>query len=416
MVTTPARPRQEDAPAARPGFWKRLWAALEGHGRDKKSDYYLILGCTLALTGIGLMMVFSASSVSLTSSGDSNPFSLGIRETIFAILGLTAMFLLSRIPVRLLKAGAWPLLGLTLVTLVLVAAVGRNVGGNQNWISIGGFSFQPSELAKLALILWMATVLAAKEKLLNRWQHIFLPVVPVAALVIGFILLGHDLGTAVIVMLIAASGLFLAGAPRFLFVTAGLLGVVVALGLALTNANRTSRLGAWLGQCGPGEDPQGLCDQAQNGLYALASGGWFGVGLGQSRQKWTWIPEAHNDFIFAVIGEEFGLLGSLVVIGLYTLLAVAMFRVIIRHDDMFVRVLCGGITTWMIGQAFVNIAMVTGLLPVIGVPLPLISYGGTALAVGLAGMGMVLRFARDRSEATTSQNSKSPVGKASTAR
>lgn len=395
MATTPDHPLQE-VPSARPGLWKRFWSSLEGRGREKNSDYYLILGCTLALTGIGLMMVFSASAVELTSSGDSSPFSLGLKESLFAALGLIAMVVLSRMPSRLLKSGAWPLMGLTLLALMLVAVVGRNVGGNQNWIVIGGFSFQPSELAKLALILWMATVLSAKEKLLSQWQHMFLPVVPVAAFVVGLILLGHDLGTAVIVMIIAASGLYLAGAPRLLFIGAGLFGVLAAVGLALTNSNRISRLSAWLGRCGPGEDPQGLCDQAQNGLYALASGGWFGIGLGQGRQKWNWIPEAHNDFIFAIIGEEFGLAGTLLVIALYTVMAIAMFRVIVWHQDIFVRVLCGTITTWVIGQAFVNIAMVIGLLPVIGVPLPLISYGGTALTVGLAGMGMVLGFARHR--------------------
>lgn len=402
MVNSPVRSsqagRQSNSSAensTRRRFGGRFWSKLEGRTSSIGSNYYLILGATLALVLIGLMMVFSASAVERTSS-NNDPFSLGIKQSIFAVLGIVAMFVLSRMKPRLLKVAAWPLMFVSLITLLLVLLVGSNRGGNQNWIAIGEFSFQPSELAKLALALWMATVLAAKEKLLDRWQHMFLPVVPVAALVIGFILLGRDLGTAVIVMAIAASGLFFAGVSRKIFLGAGLIGIFAAVTMALTNSNRQDRLGAWLGQCGPGQDPQGLCDQAQSGMYALASGGWWGVGLGQSRQKWNWIPEAHNDFIFAIIGEEFGLLGTLVIIALYAVIAIAMFRVIVRFNDMFVRVVCGCIMTWVIGQAFVNIAMVTGILPVIGVPLPLVSYGGTALTVGLAAMGVVLSFARNQ--------------------
>lgn len=402
MVNSPVRSSPSGRPpinsAAKPAkrsFGKNFWAKLEGRSSSAGSSYYLILGATLALVVIGLMMVFSASAVERTSS-NNDPLSLGIKQTIFAVLGIVAMFVLSRMNPRLLKRAAWPLMGLSLITLLLVLLIGSNRGGNQNWIAIGDFSFQPSELAKLSLALWLATVLAAKEKLLSQWQHMFLPVVPVSALVVGFILVGRDLGTAMIVMAIAASGLFFAGVSRKIFIGAALVGFLAAVILALTNTNRQDRLGAWLGQCGPGQDPQGLCDQAQNGMYALASGGWWGVGLGQSRQKWNWIPEAHNDFIFAIIGEEFGLLGTLVIIALYTVIAIAMFRVIVRFNDMFVRVLCGCIMTWVIGQAFVNIAMVTGILPVIGVPLPLVSYGGTALTVGLAAMGVVLSFARNQ--------------------
>lgn len=377
---------------------KNFWSKLEGRSSSAGSSYYLILGATLALVVIGLMMVFSASAVEQTSS-NSNPLVLGTKQSVFAVLGIIAMLVLSRMSPRLLKGAAWPLMALSLVTLLLVVFVGSNRGGNQNWIGIGDFSFQPSELAKFSLALWMATVLAAKEKLLDQWQHMFLPVVPVAALVVGFILLGRDLGTAMIVMAIAASGLFFAGVSRKIFIGAALIGFLAAVTLALTNSNRQDRLGAWLGRCDPGQDPQGLCDQARSGMYALASGGWWGVGLGQSRQKWNWIPEAHNDFIFAIIGEEFGLLGTLVIIALYAVIAIAMFRVIVRFNDMFVRVVCGCIMTWVIGQAFVNIAMVTGILPVIGVPLPLVSYGGTALTVGLAAMGVVLSFARNQPEA-----------------
>lgn len=406
MVSTPSRtkPPVQRANGTRPeprlrSFVKNFWPRLEGAGISITSNYYLILGSTLALVLIGLMMGFSASAVELSSS-DQNPFSMGLKESMFAAVGIIAMFVLSRMPISLFKKAAWPLMGLTLVALVLVLLIGSNRGGNQNWIALGDtFTFQPSELAKFALALWMATVLSAKEKFLGKWQHMFLPVVPVAAFAVGLVLLGHDLGTSMILMVIAASGLFFAGAQRKIFVGAAVIGVLAGLVLAFTNNNRQDRLSAWLGKCGPDQDPQGLCDQAQNGMFALASGGWWGVGLGQGRQKWNWIPEAHNDFIFAIVGEEFGLLGTVVIVVLYAVIAIAMFRVIVRFNDLFVRVVCGCIMTWVIGQGFVNIAMVTGILPVIGVPLPFISYGGTALTVGLAAMGMVLSFARNQPDA-----------------
>jgi cell division protein FtsW len=216
-------------------------------------------------------------------------------------------------------------------------------------------------------------------------------VVPVAGVAIGLVLFGKDLGTSVIIMTVVAAGLYFAGARAKMFVPAMLVGLLGAVVMALSSGNRTTRLSGWLGACDTGND---ICFQAQNGLYALASGGWWGVGLGQSRQKWSWIPEAHNDFIFAIVGEEFGLLGTLLIVLLYTTLAIAIFRIIVRSNDTYVRVVCGSIMVWIIGQAIVNIAMVTGLLPVIGVPLPFISYGGSSLFMVLCAIGVVLSFAR----------------------
>jgi cell division protein FtsW len=359
----------------------------------------MILGATVALTCIGLMMVFSASSAESISNG-ADPYQLGLRESLYAAIGLFLMFLFSRFSKRLLKRLAWPALGLALVLLALVLVIGVEINGNTNWIRFNdNFSFQPSEAAKLGLALWMAAVLARKGPLLSQWKHMFIPVLPVAALVVGLVLKQGDLGTAVIMMAIVAAALFFAGAPGRIFAGAGIVGALAALILAATSSNRVSRITAWIdalhGTC---NDPTGQCDQARNGLYALASGGWWGVGLGQSRQKWNWIPEAHNDFIFSIIGEEFGLIGTIVVVVLYAIIALAIFRVIVRHNDLFVRILCGAILAWIIGQAFVNIAMVTGLLPVIGVPLPLVSYGGTALVLVLSAIGVVLSFARTAPE------------------
>ncbi|GAA5230370.1 putative lipid II flippase FtsW [Arthrobacter cryoconiti] len=354
--------------------------------------YYWIIGATVALTSIGLITVLSASAAESISAGQ-DPYFLFIKESLFAVFGLVLMMALSFVPPSGLKKLAWPVLGLALILLVLVfSPLGKEVGGNRNWINLGeSFSFQPSEAAKLAMALWMGLVLSRKGRLVANWRHTLLPVVPVGVVLIGLILLGHDLGTAVIAMAVLGAGLFFGGGSKRVLLTAIGGGVGAAVLLAAFSGNRTARLSAWLGNCNDGQD---LCDQAQNGLYALASGGWFGVGLGQSRQKWSWIPEAHNDFIFAIIGEELGLLGTLVIIGLYSVLAFAIFRVVMRRNDTFARVVCGSILTWIIGQAFVNIAMVVGILPVIGVPLPLISYGGSALVVTLAALGVVLSFAR----------------------
>ena len=420
MVSTPTRnpaaaPAAAKGPAAKPpaakapapgaatgpqsavrkvqGWYRAFWSALEGTGKSRNgSTYYLILGSTLALTAIGIMMVLSASSVEAIAAGES-PYTAALKQGMFAGIGLFGMFLLSRVNVVWLKRGAWIAILVAFVLLVLVLLVGRSALGNQNWIDVGPFTFQPSEAAKLALALWMATVLDRKAKLLSQAKHALIPVViPGAAGVIGLILMGNDLGTAMIVMMITAAALFFAGVRLYLF---GIAGVVLAAGtavLAITSPNRMCRILSWTGQtCADGSD---LNYQSTNGLYGLASGGWFGVGLGQSRQKYSWIPEAHNDFIFAIIGEELGLVGTLVVLVLFAILGTAIYRVVVAQKDMFHRVLAGTIMVWLLGQATVNMAVVTGLAPVVGIPLPFISYGGSALLMSLCAIGVVLSLAR----------------------
>lgn len=378
---------------ARAGVLRRFWAVIEGSSSSSSgSSYYMILGSTLALTAIGLMMVLSSSAVEAISE-ETSSYALFLKQGTWAAIGLVLMFVFSRLSIRFYKRMAWPGLGIALVLLLLVfSPLGIEVYGNRNWIGVGGFTAQPSEAAKLALSVWMAAVLARKGPLIRNWKHAAIPVLPVALGVVGLIMLGRDLGTSLIVMMIVAAALFFAGAPMRMFTAAGIFAVAAAAVLAATSSNRMDRISSWLGQnCDNGQD---LCLQSQNGLYALASGGWFGVGLGQSRQKWNWIPEAHNDFIFAIIGEELGLLGTTVIVALFGIFAVALVRVVLRHNDVFVRILSGTVMVWLLGQAFVNIAVVTGLLPVIGVPLPFISYGGSALTFALAGVGVVLSFAR----------------------
>jgi cell division protein FtsW len=306
------------------------------------------------------------------------------------------MFVISRINVRWLKRLAWPGIGATLVLLVLVQLIGKRVLGNRNWIDIAGFSIQPSEFAKLLLALWMATILTKKAHLLNKWVHALIPVVPMGLGVAGLVIWGHDLGTTLVILLVTAAGLFFGGVPTRIFAACGALMSVGAVAFAVTSPNRMCRIYAWIGQtpavCSQDAD---FTYQVQNGLQGLASGGWLGVGLGQSRQKYNWIPEAQNDFIFSVLGEELGLFGTLLVLALFAVLAVAIFRVVVRQKELFPRVLAGTIMAWLLGQAALNMAMVTGLLPVIGVPLPFISSGGSALVSCLCGVGVVLSLARE---------------------
>jgi cell division protein FtsW len=371
---------------------RRAWVALEGSDRPPSgSSYYLILGSALALTAIGLMMVLSASSVEAISDG-KDTFDLFLKQAVWASAGLVMMLVLSRLGPRAYKALAWPSLLIAIGLLVLVLVIGVEINGNKNWIQIGNQSLQPSEPAKLALALWFAAVLERKKALIRDWKHAMIPALPLGGLPIGLVLIGGDLGTALILMLIAGAALFFAGAPLKLFSVAAAAAALGSILMVVTSGNRNVRINAWLGlNCDDGQD---LCLQSDNGLFAMASGGWFGVGIGQSRQKWNWIPEAHNDFIVAIIGEEFGLVGTLVVVLLFGILAVATIRVALRYSDPFVRILMGSILVWLIGQAFVNIGMVTGLLPVIGVPLPFISYGGSALTFTLAAVGVLLSFAR----------------------
>jgi cell division protein FtsW len=203
---------------------------------------------------------------------------------------------------------------------------------------------------------------------------------------------GHDLGTSLVLLLILGSLLFAAGAPMRLFLVSGGVAAALVTGLVLSSDSRMNRIGAWIG--GTCTDKLGTCLQPIHGKYALADGGWWGVGLGASREKWSWLPEAHNDFIFAIIGEELGLPGTLVVLGLILVLGYACFRLVARSDDLFVRIATAGAMAWLLGQMLINVGAVIGMLPVIGVPLPLVSSGGSALLTSMVTLGMLMSFAR----------------------
>jgi cell division protein FtsW len=356
-------------------------------------NYFLLLGTTLFLVAFGLVMVLSASSIE-SHVDEESFFGEFQRQGLYAALGIPLMLVASRMPPRFWKRWAWPAVLVGSGLLVLVMLFGYGYGGNRNWIDVGSFSFQPSEFVKLALVVWIAWVLSTKQHLLGDWKHVALPIGPVALVAIGFVLIGNDLGTATIMIALVLGCLYFAGVKlRYLALTIAVLAVVGTM-FAFTSTSRSQRIMMWIQGC-TDSDYSGLCWQIQHGTWALASGGLFGVGLGNSKTKWSWLPEASNDFIFAIIGEELGLIGAAVVLLLFIVLAIAFVRVIRSARDNFTRIATGGIMVWIIGQAFVNIAVVLGVLPVLGVPLPLISAGGSALIATLLAIGVVLSFARD---------------------
>jgi cell division protein FtsW len=379
----PSRPAPAaPAPPPRTAWAARLQSPLAG--------YYLVLGSTIALVGLGLVMVLSSSSVESLRQLHSS-YTIFAKQAMFAAVGLPLAVVAAALPARAWKALAWPLLFVGVCALLLVIVAGHAVNGNQNWVNIGGFTLQPSEAVKLALVVWVAAVLERKRSLFHETVHAVVPVLPVTVLLLGLVLAGRDLGTALVLMGLVGALMFTAGVPMRVFVVSGAVSGAAVFALVASSANRMDRLAHWSGQA---SDPQGTGWQPLHALWALASGGWWGLGLGESRQKWSWLPEAHNDFIFAIIGEELGLIGTLAVLALFALLAVGLFRVVLAADDVFVKIATGGVLAWVLGQALVNIGAVVGLLPVIGVPLPLVSSGGSALMTTLIALGMVLGFAR----------------------
>ncbi|WP_030564381.1 putative lipid II flippase FtsW [Streptomyces aureocirculatus] len=394
---TPKRPpRPRTAPAATVSPLRQLYLRARRAWDRPLTAYYLIFGSSLLITALGLVMVYSASMIQALQL--NLPASYFFRKQfVAAVLGAGLLLVAMRVPVKLHRALSYPMLAASvfLMVLVQIPGIGRSVNGNQNWIYLGGpFQLQPSEFGKLALVLWGADLLARKQdkRLLTQWKHMLVPLVPVTFILLGLIMLGGDMGTAIILTAILFGLLWLAGAPTRLF--AGVLSIAAVLGVILikTSPNRMARLGC-IGATDPG--PSDQCWQAVHGIYALASGGFFGSGLGASVEKWGQLPEPHTDFIFAITGEELGLAGTLSVLALFAALGYAGIRVAGRTEDPFVRYAAGGVTTWITAQAVINVGAVLGLLPIAGVPLPLFSYGGSALLPTMFAIGLLIAFARE---------------------
>lgn len=359
--------------------------------RSPALDFYALVVIGALLVSLGLVMVLSSSAVLNISRGNSGYAGL-FRQGTFAVMGLVLLVVAAVMPPGFYRRAAWPLLGLgvALQCLVFVPGLGVAADGNQNWVRIAGQTLQPSEFLKLALAVWLGALLATKRPLLHKPGHLLFPLIPGALLALGLVMLGHDLGTMMIMAMLVAGAVWVAGVPRRWFMIAGTAGLLGIIGLTVSSANRMARIGNWFHGICEGDS----CYQADQGLMGLAEGGWWGVGLGESRQKWGRLPAAEDDYIFAIIGEELGLIGTLGVLALFGLLALIMFRMIIRIDDHFMQITIAGISAWLLGQAFVNMMVVTGLLPVIGVPLPFISSGGSALLASMAALGVLMSFAR----------------------
>ena len=353
----------------------------------------LLLLPALTLTLVGIVEVLSASSVSAYEELGSSFFFFN-RQVIYAAIGVVALVVAWRLPYRAWQRLSVPLLivSLGLMLLALHPAAGTSAYGASRWIVFGPVTVQPSELAKLAMVAFTATVLVRKWSHLHEPMHLVVPLAPVVAIVAGIVLLQRDLGTTIVVASSVYLVLFAAGVRlRFLFWT-GLVGLGLSAALIFGEAYRRER---FLIALNPWKDPLDKGYQQIQGYIALGSGGWWGVGLGASRQKWQYVPNAHTDFIFAILGEEMGLFGELVVIAMFAVLVYAGVRIAMNAPDTFGRLLAAGITSWLGAQAIVNLGAVTGLLPITGVPLPFVSFGGSALIVSLTGIGVLASIARE---------------------
>jgi cell division protein FtsW len=354
------------------------------------SSYYLLLGSTASLTGLGIIMVLSASSIhSLETSGSS--FSIVLRQIVFLAIALPVGFLASRLSIEKWKwIARFSLIGSVLVLLLLqVPGLGNTVNGNTNWIVVGPVVFQPSEFVKFFMILWAGSMLAKHEESKSLRSNVIAILVPTFFAIMALIMLGNDLGNAAIFAAILVCLLFISGIRLRLIGFTTFLGVALVAALIITVPNRMHRLLAVMHPFSP-ENYKLSGWQPAHSIMGLASGGLFGVGLGASRQKWGNLAEAHTDFIFSVIGEELGLIGTLVVLFLFAALIFAIFKIAVRASDPMIRYTCGGIGCWITVQVVLNIGSATSVLPVVGVTLPLLSYGGSSLISIYLALGFVM--------------------------
>lgn len=361
------------------------------------ASYHLIVTLALLLTVFGLIMVLSASSVEGYSKEGSayGPFAT---QVIFAILGLCTFYLMLRMSVRAFRRFAAPVMVITtiLLALVLIPGVGTLSQGARRWFMIYGLSVQPSELVKVALCVWGAHLLASRRRDNASLKELLIPLVPVGVLVCLLIILEPNLSTTITIAIIIGALLWFAGLPVKVFAAFTVAGAAIAVVLAFIEGYRSQRVMSFLGNI---NDPEGAGYQARQAKYALADGGVFGQGLGQGSAKWNYLPNAKNDFIFAIIGEELGLVGGLLVVVLFMILAFVGFRIAVRSTDPFLRLMSATITVLITAQAFINIGYVVGLLPVTGIQLPLVSAGGTSTLTVLAMLGLLANAARHEPEA-----------------
>ena len=356
--------------------------------------YYALMIATFGLLFIGVVMILSASTT-VSYKQFNNQYIIFLRQLMFAGIGIIMMIAISFLPkvffFKWAKVALW--LSIILLGLVLIPGIGISVAGQRNWISLWGpFRLQPSEIAKLTLIVWGSVVLSKQVRSkVTTWQNLLVPVFPVGVIVSILVILQGDLGTALIIGPILLSLFYAIGAPLRLFTWSAIFGLLAIFLLSIQEGYRIQRFLSWIN---PSAENQDAGWQVMHGKYALASGGWTGIGLGASKEKWGWLPAAHTDFIFAVVGEEIGLVGTVIVlifIGTIAFVALSLAR---KTNDVFTKLIATSVAAWIVVQSIINIGAVLGLLPVTGVPLPLVSYGGSSLVFTMSAIGVLMAVLR----------------------
>ena len=356
--------------------------------------YYALMIATFGLLFIGVIMILSASTT-VSYKQFNNQYIIFLRQLMFAGIGIIMMIAISFLPkvffFKWAKVALW--LSIILLGLVLIPGIGISVAGQRNWISLWGpFRLQPSEIAKLTLIVWGSVVLSKQVRSkVTTWQNLLVPVFPVGVIVSILVILQGDLGTALIIGPILLSLFYAIGAPLRLFTWSTIFGLFAIFLLSIQEGYRIQRFLSWIN---PSAENQDAGWQVMHGKYALASGGWTGIGLGASKEKWGWLPAAHTDFIFAVVGEEIGLVGTVIVlifIGTIAFVALSLAR---KTNDLFTKLIATSVAAWIVVQSIINIGAVLGLLPVTGVPLPLVSYGGSSLVFTMSAIGVLMAVLR----------------------
>lgn len=376
-----AKPRKKRMTKTRPDVDEHL------HKGPVDLPFALI---ALVLTFIGLIMMFSASyASSLQDYG--NAAYMFMRQAVFVLLGIVAMFIVSKINYQALRGLAVPLMAVSIIMLVLVPFIGEERNHAKRWIDIGLFSFQPSEIAKLAVIICFAAMISVFKDRMKTLKYGIMPFVGILAVIAGLMYLEPHLSGTVLILGVGGALMFVGGVHWGWF--AGLFGLAapIAYFVVTTMGYAQSRIAIWKD---PFSDPQGKGLQSIQSLYAIGSGGLFGLGLGQSRQKYLYLPEEHNDFIFAIVCEELGLIGAALILALFVALIMRGYWIAIHSRDRFGSLMVTGVTTLMALQTFLNVAVVTNLIPVTGVSMPFFSYGGTSMLIQLAEIGLVLAVSR----------------------
>ncbi|MFD1149773.1 putative lipid II flippase FtsW [Saccharothrix hoggarensis] len=369
------------------------------------ADFHLLLAIFGMLTVLGLIMVLSASAPGEVALGAS-AYSVFKKQLLYVGVGAVVFLVVLRIPLRTIRHSSTMAMLVCVILLVLVLTpLGTTDYGAQSWFKVGPASFQPIEPAKLALALWGAHVLVTKRALLDQYRHLLVPVVPVAMLVFALVMLQPDLGGTITLGVVLISLLWFVGAPMRIFGIIAIGAVTGALVLALGASYRLQRVETFLN---PEADPQGAGLQALQAMYALAEGGFLGKGLTNGSSKWRYLPNVHSDFIFAVIGEELGFIGCLLVLGLFALLAVVGLRIAARNTDPWIRIVSATLTVWLVAQAAINIGYVVRLLPVTGITLPMISSGGTSVVTTMFVFGLLASCARHEPDAVAALRSLGP--------